>query len=307
MITNLDPTSELFLANVARVQDTLAEANRQLTSGKKVAAASDAPDQIGALLQLRAALQHNTQIRSNLTLAASDADAADGALAGAIKLMDRALTLASQGTGASQTAGTLNTLALEIQGIQEQMVEASQTAVQGRFIFSGDQSDQVPYTFDITSTNHAVVQGTTASATSRVEDPAGGSFSAGKTAQEIFDPRNADGTAASGNVFAALNNLRLALLSGDTAAIANSIAPLKEATQHLNSMQSFYGAVQNRIQSASDYGSAADTRLRTQISQIEDADIAAAAMAMTAATTQLEAAFQMQGRMPHTSLFNYLG
>ena len=72
MVTNLDPASELFLSNVNRIQQRLAEANRQVASGKRIIQPSDAPDQIDALLQLRADRQRNTQIRSNLGLALTE-------------------------------------------------------------------------------------------------------------------------------------------------------------------------------------------------------------------------------------------
>src|ERR1022692_808529 len=93
MITNLDPASALFLANVDRVQQSIAVANQQVSSGKKINVASDAPDQISTLLQLRASLQHNSQVQSNLTSAQADASSADSALSSAITMMDQALTL----------------------------------------------------------------------------------------------------------------------------------------------------------------------------------------------------------------------
>ncbi len=307
MITNLDPVSEFFLAGVDHIQQRLADANRQLSSGKKISSAADAPDQIGALLQLRAARQRNTQIQSNLVLAKTDTDTADSALASAIKLMDRVLTLASQGTGLSQTADTRQGLAQEIEGLQQQMVGYSQASVQGRYIFSGDQSDTPAYNFDINSPNNAVIQLSGAAATAMIEDPAGGSFSASKTAQEIFDARNADGTAAADNVFAALNNLRNALLSNDPTQILSAIDPLKQAATHLNNMEAFYGSVQSRIQDATDFADNYDVQLQTRISQLEDADVPAAALEVTSANTQLQAAFEMRARLPHTSLFDYLG
>jgi len=306
MITGIDPDSELFLANIGRVQRTIDEANREVSSGKRISTAADAPDEIGTLLQLRAAQQRNQQIQSNLNLAKTDADASDTALTTAIKLMERALTLASEGTNPTQTTDTRAALAQEVLGLQQQMVSASQTAVQGRFIFSGDQSDSAAYTFDITSTNNAVVQTTTAPATARIEDPAGGSFAKSKTAAEIFDTRNADGTSASDNVFASLNNLRLALLSGDPTQITAAIDPLKQANSHLNLMQSFYGSVENRIQSATDYAENYGTQLQTQISNVEDADVTSAALALTTASTHLQAAMEMRAKLPRTTLFDYL-
>ncbi len=69
MISNLDGPAQVFLADVGRIQQSLADANQQVSSGKKIKVPSDAPDQIAPLLQLRADLQHNTQIQSNLVLA----------------------------------------------------------------------------------------------------------------------------------------------------------------------------------------------------------------------------------------------
>jgi flagellar hook-associated protein 3 FlgL len=302
MITNLDPGSELFLANVERIQETIAVANRQVSSGKKISVASDAPDQVSALLQLRASLQHNSQIQANLSLAQTDASSADSALGSAITLMDQALTLGEQGANTAQTSDVRRDLAQQVQSLQEQMVAFSRTMVQGRYIFSGDQMNSPAYTFDPTRlATNPVLQLSNAAATYRIEDPAGGSFAAAKNAQEIFDGP------APGNVFTALNNLRLALLGGDPSIIANAIDPIKQASAHLNLEQAFYGQVENRIQAATDFASNRDTQLQTQIGQTEDADITSAALQLTQGSTQLQAAFQMRAKLPHTSLFDYLG
>src|SRR5664279_4203410 len=98
MISNLNGAAQIFLANVGRIQQNLAEANRQVTSGLKISVPSEDPDQIGPLLQLRADLAQNTQIQSNLVLAQADANSADNVLSSAIQLMNHALTLGTQAT-----------------------------------------------------------------------------------------------------------------------------------------------------------------------------------------------------------------
>lgn len=307
MLTTLDPQAALFLANVARVQQRIAEANNQVSSGSRINVASDAPDQIGILLQLRANLQRNTQITSNLTLAQADANSADNALSSSIQLMDSAVSLAAQGATATMDATGRASIAQQIQAIQQQMVANSQTSVQGRYIFSGDHAGSPSYTWDATAANPAV-KVLTPQATRLVEDPAGGSFTASKAAQEIFDHQDsATNAPAADNVFNALNTLRLALQNNDTAGITNSMTLLKTASDHLNTMESYYGNVQNRIQNASQYASQYDVQLRTQISQTADTDVTSAALELTQANTQLQAAFQMRSQMPHTSLFTYMG
>jgi len=190
MITNVDPQAAMFLASLNIVQNSLAQASQQVSSGLKINVASDAPDQIGTLLQLRANLQKNTQIQSNLTLAQTDANAADSALQSSIQLMDSAVSLATQGASATLDASSRATIAQQVQSIEQQMVSNSQTTVQGRFIFSGDDDGSPEYQWDATATNPAVAQfpaGTTPQATHVLEDPAGGTFPTSLTAQQIFD------------------------------------------------------------------------------------------------------------------------
>ena len=172
MISNLDPASELFLSNVNRIQQRLADANRQIASGKKISQASDAPDEIDTILQLRADQQRNQQVKSNLALAATDAQSADDTINSAIKLMDRARVLGAQGANTTLDAGGRQSLAQETQSLLDEMVAFSQTAVQGRYIFSGDTDTVAAYQADSTAPT-GVTQVVTAAATRRIEDPAG--------------------------------------------------------------------------------------------------------------------------------------
>jgi flagellar hook-associated protein 3 FlgL len=307
MISNLDPASELFLSNVNRIQERLAEANRQVASGKKIVQPSDAPDQIDALLQLRADRARNAQIRSNLGMALTEVQSADGALGSALKLMDRASVLATQGANTVLDANGRRSLAQETQAILDQIIAYSRTAVQGRYIFSGDRDDAPSYQADATSAT-GVAQILTTAATRRIEDPAGGSFAAAQTAQEIFDTRNpSDGTPAADNVFAALSALQTALMNDDPNAVEQAASSLHAASTRLNSAQAFYGTVQNRIQNATAFADRYDTDLHTQLGQKEDADIVAAAMELSQGSTQLQAAFQMHASIPHRSLFEFIG
>ena len=316
MVSNLTPQSNLFLANLNRIEQQLTEANIQMSSGKKLNVASDAPGDVEQLLQLRTDQAKNQQIESNLTLAQTDASAADSALAGAATLIDTAVQLATQGANATQTADTRQSIAQQVEGILNQMVAYSQTQVQGRYIFSGDQDESPTYQVDLSAPNGApdqngaangVDQLSDAAATQQIEDPAGGSFAASETAPQIFDDTNQDGTPAADNVFAALNGLLTSLLNNDQTGISNALSNLQQASERVNNAEAFYGTVENRIQDATTFASNYDTQLTTEIGDKQDADVTAAAMEMSQASTQMQAAMQMQGQMPKSTLFDYLG
>jgi flagellar hook-associated protein 3 FlgL len=288
------------------VQRQVEEASRQVSSGKRVNVASDAPNEVDTILQLHTDEVRNTQIQENLGVAQADADAADGALTSATQLMDRATVLAAQGANFTLDATGRQNIAGEVQSLLEQMTSISNTTVQGRYIFGGDQDSTPPYQVDLTAAN-GVTRLTSSPATRQVESAAGGSFAVSQSAQDIFDSRNPDDTLASSNVFASLNNLRLGLLANDTTQITAASASLQLASDHLNTAQAFYGTVENRITDATNYSSNYDVQLQTELSGKEDADVTSAALAITQGNTQLEAAFQMQAKMPHTSLFDFMG
>jgi flagellar hook-associated protein 3 FlgL len=306
MISSISPASQIFLTGVDQIQQRISQANQQITSGLKISVASDAPDQIGDLLQLRANEAQDTQIQSNLGLEQTNAQSADNALGSAIQLMDSVTQIAAQGASSLQSADSRTTLGQQVQSLLSQMVNISQTQVQGRFIFSGDDDRNPSYQLDLSAPN-GVDQLSTAASTRQIQNPQGGTFQASLTAQQIFDDQNPDGSSAPDNVFAALNSLRTALLNNDTAGITAAQSMVQQASTHLNGSQSFYGNVETQIQNATSYTTTYSTQLQTQIGGIEDADVASEATELTEANTQLQAAFEAQAKMPTTSLFSYMG
>lgn len=310
MTSNLNPQSQLFLANVERIQNTLDATSRRLSSGLRISQASDAPDQISPLLQLRAQLSHVTQIQTNLGLAQTNASAADSALGGAIQLMDSAESLATQASSDLTTTDGRTTIANQIASIQQQMLTTANTTVQGAYIFSGDDDRTAAYVADSTGADPAtgMTQVSTAAASRQIEDPMGGSFAASQTAQQIFDSRDASGAPASDNVFAALQSLKTAVQDPNATAttIEAAVTNLQQASSHLNDMEAFYGNVENRIQSAQNSASNLSTQLKTQIGQIQDSDVTADALTLTQANTNLSAAFEAQAQIPRKTLFDYL-
>ena len=305
MITNLNAQSQIFLSEIERAQQRVAEAQQQITSGKRVTAGSDDPDVISDLLRLRSALGRNTQLKTNLQLAATAASVADETLSNALRVLDRAQTLAAEAANGTQTAEGRTSLADEAQAMEEQLVSLSQVQSGGWYIFSGDQETQPAYQLNLDSSN-GVDRLLTAPATHLIEEPGGGSFMASKTAQDIFDHRNFDDTAAPDNAFAALNGLRVALINNDVPGIAAAINSIKLASAHVNACQAFYGSVETRVQDALTQAGRSDVQLRTELSQKEDADIISASLELNQGNLQIQAAMQMRGSLPRTTLFDFI-
>jgi flagellar hook-associated protein 3 FlgL len=114
------------------------------------------------------------------------------------------------------------------------------------------------------------------------------------------------GAAAPDNVFAAVNSLLVGLQTNNQAAITSAVNSLQLAGNYLDTQESFYGSVQNRVQSAQSLASQQSVQLQTELSQTQDADISQVAVELTQDQTQLQAAMAAESQLPKNSLFNFL-
>src|ERR1017187_8203337 len=127
MISSLSPSTNLFLNGLSRLQSVINTTTAQLTSGYRISQPSDAPDQIGPLLQLQANLSHNQAVLENLSNVQATVSGADQAVSSAIQLLQQATSLGAQGANWTTTAATRTDLAQQVESIQEQMVALADT------------------------------------------------------------------------------------------------------------------------------------------------------------------------------------
>jgi flagellar hook-associated protein 3 FlgL len=300
MISYVDPATSQFLSGLNLIQQRAARAQRELTTGLRINNVSDDPNQVTSLIQTQAELAKTQQLDSNLGRVKTEVDTAETGLQSAVALLDRAMTLGSEGESNLSSAQQRQDLAGELGSVLQQLVSVSQTTVEGRYVFSGDSDQQPPYTIDLTQAN-PISAYAGSPATRQLEMPDGSLVSVSKTAQDIFDSPD-----ATQNVFQSVNNLRTALLNNDQAGIDAALPNVQSAGTYLNAQLAFYGTVQDRIASGQSYGSNYETSLTTQIAGIRDADATQAIMDLTQAQTQEQAALVSRAKLPTTSLFNYL-
>jgi len=305
VITGLDSANEQFLSSIDNLQSRLNDAQMQLSSGYRVNKPSDAPDQLGDIFETRADLARVTQVDTNLGIAKDQADAADTALQTAVQLVQQAGVLGTQGATSTATASQRATLATQVQGIISQLVSISRTQVNGVYIFSGDDASSPSYRVD-TSSPTGVDRLITPAATAQTADPTGSTFAIAKTAQDLFDQRDASDNPTAQNAFAALSQLQTALQNGDANAIGQAVTAVNAAGDYVNQQLGFYGTVQDRINSSIDLAKKFEVQDQTQLSSLQDTDVTSVAVQLTQYTTALDAAMAAQAKRPTTSLFDYL-
>jgi len=306
MFPSISGATQQYLANPNQTETQLQQATAEISSGIAVEQPSDNPAAISEILQTETAISNNKQIQSNLSNASTEVNTADSALQTAVQAVQNAISLAAQGASSTVSADTRATLAQQVAGIQQTLVGIAQTTVNGSYIFSGDQDTQPPYQLD-PSQPEGVLQLVTGSSTRTIQSVDGTSFAVALTAQQIFDAKNPDGTPASGNVFAAIQNLETALTNNDTAGITAAADSLQSASSYLNDQLAFYGEVENRVTEATDLAQKFQTQQQTELSNLQDTDVAATATELSQLQVQQEASMSAEANIQQMkNLFSYL-
>jgi len=305
MTPSINPNSEIFLSNLQQIQNRIGTAERQLSSGLRVSVASDDPDQISSILQLRAQIAGVEQTQENLSNVTPQVESGENAIQQAIQVLDTATSLATEASGSTSNASQRQDEIPQVQGILQQLVSLSQTAVNGQYIFSGDLSGQPQYT--LAANGSSVEQMTQPGPAGQIQDANGLPISIGLTAQQIFDDQDASGNPTAASAFAAVTGFLTALQNNDGPGILTAVTDIQTASAHLNDESSFYGAAQNNLIAAGNSASQTLIQLQQQLSNEQDADAAQSSLDLTMATTDEQAAMSAQAMLKPQSLFDYLG
>lgn len=300
MTYGLDPSTERFLIDTNRLQARLNRAEAQITSGLRITHPSDDPGQIERILTLSANLDRATQIQHNFERVKTEVDTAEQALQTATKLLDQVSARGAQGATFTSTPQVRISLAGEIASLQQQLVSVSNSQVDGRFLFSGDADQTPPYDLDL-STAIGATPYAGAATTRKLEDLQGSAVPISQNAQEIFD------TPGGASVFRSVNALRVALLANDQPGMLTALDGIRAARDQLAGSLSFYGSVQNQVSATIDATAKQSLQIRSNLSAVQDADIAEASLVLTNTRVQQDAAYSARARLPLKTLFDYLG
>jgi flagellar hook-associated protein 3 FlgL len=301
MIRFLNPADERFLSAINSLGQRAARAQREVSSGKRILDASDAPDQVSQLLAARSSLSRAEQIRSNLDRVRTEVDSAEQAVANSVRIVERARVLAATAVNGTQTPNSRAIMAGEVDALLRQLATQANSNVIGRYLFAGDADYLAPFAVDLGPLVAVSAYAGTVT-TRKILHPTGDAFPASMSGDEIFT--NADPTR---NAFAVITSLRDALVANDEARITTELANLGSVGEHLNQMLAFYGTAQNQIEEATTSAESSILQFKTQIMRTEEVDLASAILEMNRLATQQNAALESRARLPSRTLFDYLG
>lgn len=266
-------------------------AMESLTTGRRINRLSDDPDRavvadrVGAEV---AALESYQRAADN---ARSWLATQDTALQGAVSLVQRARELAIA-AGSSQSPEAAAGIAIEIESIRSQLIDAANSRFDGRAVFAGFAEAAVASDGTLLADGGDVMR--------RVSDTLVMSISA--SAADAF------GFTAGDDLFTVLEDLATAVRSGDTAAVGGAgLQRLLDRQRDLTDALGAVGARTNNVEHAVTTSTTRRDDLLAYRSSIVDIDFAEAAVELTAAETAYQAVLAATARLQRTNLLDYLG
>jgi flagellar hook-associated protein 3 FlgL len=281
---------------ISRASEALAEAQRQVASGRKLNQPSDDPLGAAAAVAEHANLTRLDAYSGAADAASSRLGLADAVLSDVINQLTAAQGTALGARGSSVTQAQRDAAANQILSMRDALLSDVNTQIQGVYLFSGSKSNVAPYAtagsgftgYRGDSAVQTIDIGTSRSVSITLD---GGQIFQGSDATHVLD---------------AMTSLAAAISAGNDAGISAGVDALKRAFDRATTAQA---AVGNGLRALDD-NQAELTAIRTQatsrIANIENADLAESASRMTEAQTAYRAALAAMANTGQMSLMDYL-
>ena len=267
----------------------------QTSSGQSVNRPSDDPEAAAKLVQNAGQSAEADQFLRSISSISGEMQNADSSLSTVITVLQRAISLGTEGANGTLSAADRNALATEVQGIQSQMLSLANLSYQGSFVFAGTATRDAPYVADSSSPSGVRYAGNSGSNTVTVGN---------HLTVTANLPGNALFSAAGHDVFQALRDLESSLRSGSN--IDTAVNSVSDAYQYVNYQRVFYGNAINQLKSQQNYLNSEKTQLAEQQDALGGADLSKVLSDLVNAQTSRQATLEAIAKTQESNLFDYV-
>jgi flagellar hook-associated protein 3 FlgL len=281
-----------FLSDIETLNESLNKTSRQVSSGKKLTTLLDSPAGSAELVSLTEQASKNDQYQSNVADSAYFLKVADSVLNEVNNLATTVYTKGSEAASGSVNSDTRATLAMEIRSLREQMISLSNTQARGRYIFSGSNVNAAAF---VINGNSVTYNGDSSINSICVDD--------GMEVQQ-----GVSGADAFNSIFSTINTLLAAIDGNDTTAIQTALNQFNTGLSGLSQARGKIGANLSALENVGSNLADRETNVAERRSQIEDANMAEAALQLKQTQTAMEASLTAAGSvLSKRNLFDILG
>jgi flagellar hook-associated protein 3 FlgL len=294
MRVNPNPYPDLVAA-AEQTEQQISVDEQEISSGQSVIAPSDNPAAAAVLVQNAAQTSQADQFERSIGGIQGELENADSTLNSVTTALQQAITLGTEGATGTVNAADRQALAVQVEGIQTQLVSLANLSYQGNYVFAGTATQTSPYVLDSSSPSGVTYQGN-----SDVNSiTLGNQFSlqTNLPGSQIF-------SAPGNDMFQSIQDLINGLISGN--GIGTAVNEVDTAMNYVDGQRVFYGNALNQLTGQQNYLSTETTQLAQQQNTVGGADLTVVISNLTTSQTSLQATLEAIADTANTNLFEYL-
>ncbi len=138
-------TYRLMQSNINKITTELENLRVQGSTGLKLLKASDDPGSIQPVLTTRTQIRVTDRYIETMGITSDKMDSTDGYLEQVEDILQRVKEIAVNAVNDSLSQEDLDVLADEVENLREQLLDAANATVDGKYIFSGYQENTIPF------------------------------------------------------------------------------------------------------------------------------------------------------------------
>ncbi|WP_350344127.1 flagellar hook-associated protein FlgL [Proteinivorax tanatarense] len=284
-----------MLNNLSRNNRRLNEVTQQVSTGKRINKPSDDPGDVVRSLRIRTEINEMEQYKKNVDMARSLLEYSDEALDNVGQALHRANELAIQGKNGTYDPQQREMMAEEINGILNDVFDASNTQFSNRYLFSGTGTEQP---FEAVYRDDGKIEEVNFNANSQprnFELGVGQSINAGADGEMIFEP-----------ILNGLIEVRDGLEQDSLEDIESGFNTMQGAKDNLLMQRADLGARVNQLDLVESRMLDGDINLKKFKSDIEDVDMAESIMHLSNIEALHQASLNVTARIIQPSLVDFL-
>lgn len=276
--------------NLAASSSRMGELQQRATDRLKITKPSDDPAATATAMKVRGEIRANAQYGRNIDNGNAWLTAADAALTRTTSLLGRVRDLTIQGSTGTTTAEGREAIALELDGLKNELLAAANTQYLGRNVFAGNSDTGAAFAADFSFSGAAgstVERRIDGSGTVRVDADGAAIFGAGAT-----------------SAFAMVASLAADMRSGTITGAR--VGDVDTFMAKAIGGQSDVGARQARLLRAEGTNMDNAVALEARRTTVEDLDLADIAMDLSVQTVNYEAALQVTSKVLGKTLMDFI-
>ncbi len=278
---------QMIKYNISHITERMQKLNTVVASGKRINDLSDDPVGLSKSLHLKSKLDEMDQIKRNLSFGKSWLSAAETALNNVQELLTEAKGIAIEMSNSTVGQEERRSAAKVVDNILKEIIVLANSNVNGRYIFSGQNTDTAP--FDEDGNYRGNNSGFTISAGKDI------TIQIGYNGQEVF-----------GTIFNTLKDFRDSLENNDIDGIQQAIGDLNNEFDNISKWISDVGAKTLRIETKENILDDLELTDKKMVSELEDADIAEAVIDLENIQLAYKAALASSSKIMKLTLLDYI-